>query len=125
MNKEQKISFSLKTNIILSIGCLILYIIFNINWFLFVAFLILLAAAISVKAAELISDLWMKFGRILAGVSNRIILGASYYFMLVPLAFFYRISNKNLAKYFFKTAPETYYKTRDVKYTKESLENPW
>ena len=109
---------------VLVTASLIAYVIFNIKWFLIAAFLILFVSIISDKLAGHIAGAWMKFAHVLGGVTNRIILGVSYYFMLVPLAFIYRITSKSLTKYFFKRA-ETYYTKRDVKYTKESLENPW
>ena len=119
---EKKLSFQLKTNIVLALASLVVYIIFNVKWFLFVSLLILLAATVSEKAAAKISNIWMKFAHGLGFVTNRIILGAVYYLVLTPHAFFITRKSK---KHFFAKNETTYYKERDAKYSPQSLEKHW
>jgi len=121
MDKEQE----LKVMLVLSLACLAVFLIFHIQAFSLVCFLLLLLAVFGGKPSVWIANVWMKFAFVLGKFNTKIIIFIAYYLFLTPLALGYRLFNKKQVSNFFDKKEFSYFKDINKKYEKKDLQQLW
>jgi uncharacterized membrane protein len=119
MNREK----SVETCLIISTGFLFLYFVLHIKVFILVSFLVGLAGIFIKPAASLLAWAWFKLGDYMGVIVSKLMLTIVYIFILLPLAFFYRLAKKDPLQ--LKKQTNTYWKIRNHKYTRGDLERIW
>ena len=114
---------SLETILVLVAALLVFYFIFDLPLLLKIA-LVLAAIGIFIPfVAKKIHWAWMKLAHVLGYIMSRVLLTVIYFIFLVPLAFFSKLAGKNNVQ--LKAGQKSYFKDRNFRYDKESLENVW
>ena len=89
----------------------------------YIAFGLLLSSLVIKWVALKIVWLWMKLAEGLGYVNGRIFLSIVFFIFLTPLAFLYRIFNKDSLQ--LKKKEASYYSERNHQYTPRDIEKPW
>lgn len=118
--KQEK---ELETMLIITLGFLFLFFIFEIPVFLFIAFGVSLLGSTSRSATQIITKGWLKIAEILGWINSKVILIIIFYLFLCPLSFLMRLSKRNTLK--MKKEKTTYYTERGHIYKPEDLKNTW
>lgn len=118
--EKHKIS---ETSLVLTTGFLLVYFITSIQYFLYISFAFGLVGIFIKPLAKVITIAWFKLADALNFVMSKIILGIVFYSILVPIAFLYRLLNKN--KLLLKKSVLTTWVERNHTYQKADLENIW
>jgi hypothetical protein len=72
--------------------------------------------------AALIAGAWLKFGKCIGNVSNRIILTLIFIVILTPIALLFRLFNKNPLGIRRDAGRDSYYHERNHTFTADDLE---
>jgi hypothetical protein len=108
----------------ITVGFLILFLVFNIEWFLYLSLGIGLIGLFFPPIARWIEWGWMNVAKGLGFVNTRIILLAVFFVILLPLALLSRLFRKK--DYLqLKRKESSYFKDRSHTYTADDLKNPW
>lgn len=107
----------------ITIGFLILFLIFDAYWLLYTSASIGFISLLSSRIAKLISDIWLKFTSIIGVINSYVILGLVFILILVPLSFVFRIFNKDILS--LDTGKKSYFQIRNHTYGPKDLKNPW
>lgn len=91
---------TLKTLNVLAAAALAVYFLAGRQWLLYTAFALLLLNLADNPPARWITAGWLKFAELLGAVNSRIILWLIFFFILTPVAFFYRLFNRKAADHF-------------------------
>ena len=73
--------------------------------------------------AAAIHRAWMKLAMAMGFVMSRVVLTVLFFLFLVPLAFISRLFRKRSMR--LKPGGDSYFKTRNFEYNRESFENVW
>ena len=111
--------------VILSIVCLclVLYLISGNHYFASVGLAIGVFALLSDKVRNIIVTIWSKVLLVLGKVNGFVLLSLVFFLILSPIAFVYRIFNKDSLS--LKPKAGSYFAVRDHTFAKSDLENPW
>ncbi len=104
-------------------GFLLLYWIFDVRAFFYVAIGVALASLISSTLENWIVLVWMKIAEVLGRINATILLSAIFFVILFPVAMLARLFRKDTLD--LKKPRASMYHTRNHVYTAEDLENPW
>ena len=121
MNKTEIIH----TLIVLSLVSIVFYIIFKASWLIYLSAFLLLLGLFDNPIATIIAKSWMKFALIIGNLNSKIILGFVFFIFLTPIAFLFRIFNKDLLFHFKSKKEESYFVDINTEYNKELFERPW
>ncbi|MDW3194056.1 MAG: SxtJ family membrane protein [Cytophagales bacterium] len=113
-----------KTVLVMVLGLLIIAIWREWTWLTYTSIGIGLAAVISNRILTLIVKGWFGLAKVLGYINSRILLTVVYVLILMPLAFLSRMFGNNSVQLKKKNG-ESYFETRNHKYVKADLENPW
>jgi len=114
----------IETMLVLSMGCLLANVVFHWKAALWLAFVFGGIGIFSGYLSGKIAWVWMRLARMLGWVSNGLLLSVVYLLVLLPVAFFRRLRNKDRLTYFDKTASSNFI-SRDHLFTREDLEKMW
>jgi len=114
-----------KTVNVLTLAFLIGYLVFSINWLLWVAFLLAIGNAFESRITSWIAEYWMKLAGILGKFNSKIILSVMFFIVLTPLAFVYRLFNRELVNHFRKNQRRSYFDDVNKSFTKSDFEKLW
>jgi len=120
MKNRQK---QLETILVIAMGFLALYFIFHIDWFLIVSLVVGVIGILSSYLAGWITWLWDNLAKALNFVIPKILLGATFYLVLFPLALLSKISNKD--PLLLSRKHPSYFATRNINFDKASFEKSW
>jgi predicted membrane protein len=109
-----------KTLLIIAIGLSILNIFVQNIGLIIIAFLLLFIAFSSKKISLFIESYWFKLSKVLAFISNRILLGMIFFIILTPIALAYRMFKRQKKK-----NQESFYVEYDKTFKPEDLKNTW
>ncbi len=112
-----------ETILTITLGFIALYLAFDRVWLLYVAFATGVTGLFSQYAALVIHKAWMKLADILGYIMSRIILGAVFFLILVPVGALAKIFRKDFM--YLKRRPGTYYHERDHQFTPQDFNDPW
>lgn len=115
----------LRTVSLLSLAFIVAYLIFRADWLLWTAALLALGNAFENRATAAVARWWLKFAHTLGSFNTRLILSALFFAVLTPLAFIYRIMNREKVDHFLRNRRSSYFDTVNKRYTPEEFEKPW
>jgi hypothetical protein len=119
MNREKQ----LETTLTIAVGMIVLYYVTKNKYFLPIATAVGISGLFIKPLAKWITWGWEKLSEILGYVSSKIILSALFFLILTPIAFMYRLFNKDTLN--LKNNKRTLFKVRNHLYTDKDLENIW
>jgi len=114
-----------KTINILTLALLVAFLVFGVQWLLWIAMLLCLGNALESRITSAIACYWMKFAAVLGAFNSKVILILTFYLILTPLAFVYRIFNHHLVDHFRINKRQSYFEERNKSYTKADFEKTW
>lgn len=114
-----------KTISVLTLAVLIAYVIFSTQWLFWVAVLLTLGNAFESRFTTALARHWMKFANLLGAFNSRLILTVTFYLILTPLAFVYRIFNRPLVDHFRANKRQSYFEDMKKTYTPADFEKTW
>jgi hypothetical protein len=121
MNEADKI----KAQLVIVTGLVVLYFIFESEYFLIAAGIIgVISIAIPV-AGDLIVKGWYKLAEILGAINGRILLSVVFFVILFPVAVLSRIGKKNNPLSLKRESAKSVFVERNHKYTGKDLEQVW
>ena len=116
----------LRTLKVLALAALAFYMFFQKTWLLCLCAYFLAIQLIDNPLAGPTARAWMKLAGILGDINSRILLGLIFYLLLTPLAFFYRLLNRNAAGRFTADTGDTLFEdVPETAFSKESFEKTW
>ena len=116
---------TIKTINILALAVLIAFVIFKSQWLLWIAMLLTLGNALESRATTAVARYWMKFAAVLGAFNSRLILTGTFFFILTPLAFVYRIFNRPLVDHFRANNRQSYFEDLNKTYVPADFEKSW
>jgi len=114
-----------KTITVLTLACLVAYLIFEGTWLLVVAIALCLGNAAESRITTAIAAYWMRFAAILGRVNTRIILSAMFFLVLTPIAFLYRLFNREKVEHFRVNRRSSYFDDVQKTFGREDFEKLW
>ena len=114
-----------KTISVLTLAVLIAYVIFKAQWLLWIALLLTLGNTFESRFTTALARYWMKFADLLGAFNSRVILTLTFYLILTPLAFVYRIFNRPLVDHFRANKRQSYFEDLGKTYTPADFEKTW
>ncbi|WP_162052206.1 SxtJ family membrane protein [Pontibacter pamirensis] len=124
MSSKKIKSDPVKTVLVITVGMLLVYIISEWEWALYVSLAVGALGLLSGYLAKKIDFLWMKLTWVLSYIMPNIILSIVFYIFLVPVAFLSRIfGEKNQLS--LKNTDKSLFKEHKKKYDKVSFEKTW
>jgi hypothetical protein len=121
---NQMKSNPLKTMLTISMGFLLIYVIWKYQWALGVSIGIGLIGMFSLKLSILIEKIWMKLAIILSFIVPNIILGLVFFGFLLPIALLSRVFKKEDSLRL-KNKYTSVYQERNKVYDQAHFENMW
>jgi Na+/phosphate symporter len=118
-----------KTINVLSLALLICYLFFSAQWLLWLACLLVLGntieSRITARITALIAEYWMKFAHYLGSINSKVLLTVIFFLVLTPVAFFYRLFNKDNVAHFIMNGRKSYFDDINKQYKKSDFEKVW
>ena len=116
---------ALETMAVLAFAAMAVGLFFKITALLYIA-LCLLFIGIFIKGFSIfIAGAWLKFSKILGGISTRVVLTVIYYVFLTPIAFMYKLFHRDFISLKRHAPGITYWNERNYNYIPKDFENPW
>lgn len=112
-----------KTLMVIVAGMVGLRFVFHTEVFLYIAGGIGLLSFLIPAFGVLLVFLWGKLGHVLGWINSKWILGAVFFFTLVPIALLARITGRDKLK--LKKQKDSVYTVRDHTYKKDDLGKAW
>lgn len=113
-----------KTVLVITLGFLVVYLISNLQWTLYVALVIGILGMLSDYIAKKIDYVWMKLAWILSLIVPNILLSLVFYLFLTPIALISRVfGEKDQLR--LKNDQNSLFKNSNKKFDPSSFENPW
>jgi len=112
-----------ETLLVIVLGFSLLFLIFGRDWMLYTALGLGIPGVISVKINRLIHVAWFFIGEKLGFVVGKVVLGAIFFFILLPVSLLSRLFRKDLMN--LKRPGKPCYHSRDHEYTPGDFINMW
>jgi hypothetical protein len=119
MKKEK----TLEAILVIATGFLLLFLIYDKQWMLYVSFGAGIAGVFVKPLASLLAKGWFKLGELLGFVVSKVVLATMFFIFLVPIAFFYNIFHKDTLQ--LKRTEKSLWKVRDHNFVSDDLKNTW
>lgn len=114
---------NLKSILVIVLGFLVLYLIFNKDWMLYISAGVGIGSLLFGWFEKAVLWLWFKLAHVLGWINTRILLSIVFYVFLFPFGLLYRLTTKNPLQ--LKKVKNSVFVERNHKYTKEDIENIW
>ena len=117
-----------ETVLVITVGLLLLYLLFKNRVFLYCALVIGLAGVLSFYLSEKIDWVWNKLSVVMGAVSNRVLLALVFFFVVMPVGLMRRIWKKKRLTYFDKDRTTNFSEPgngRERAFEKKDMENMW
>ena len=114
-----------KTVNILALAFLVAHLAFGAPWLLWLAILLVIGNAFESRVTTRIAAAWMKFAAAVGHFNTRVILGILFFLVLTPLAFAYRLLNRDLVDHFRENRRSSCFDDVQKRYTKSDFEKLW
>jgi len=116
---------ALEAMAVLAFATMAIGLFFKIDVLLYIALCLLFIGIFIKRLSILIAGAWLKFSKILGGISTRVILTVIYYVFLTPIAFIYKLFHRDFISLKRHSPGITYWNERNYNYTPRDFENPW
>lgn len=113
-----------KTVLVITVGFLVLYLIFGNKYFLNVGIVVGILGVLSEWVSQKIEWFWFKLTYILSLIIPNVLLGVIFYLILTPIAFFAGLAQKTDTLQIKKPGISSF-STVNKKYSPSDLKNPW
>lgn len=114
----------IKTVLTISVGFMIIYLITEIKWTIYVSIAIGMVGLFSTYLSNIVNEIWMKISFILSLIVPNILLSAIYYFVLTPISILSKIlSNNNPLN--LKDNLKSTFKENNIYIEESTFEKPW
>lgn len=114
---------SKSTMLVISMGFLILYLLFAWQWAVIVSLVVGLIGIFSSTLSRNVDWLWMKLARILGYIVQSVLLSIIFYLILFPISLISRIFTKD--PLMLSNKYKTFFVNIEKKFDKKSMENIW
>ncbi|HXO75099.1 MAG TPA: hypothetical protein VN824_07700 [Puia sp.] len=117
-----------ETVLVITVGLLLLYLLFKNRVFLYCAVVIGLAGVLSFYLSGKIDWVWNKLSVVMGAVSNRVLLALVFFFVVMPVGLMRRIWKKKRLTYFDKDRTTNFSEPgngRERVFEKKDMENMW
>lgn len=114
---------SKSTMLTISMGFLILYLLFSWQWAVVTSLIVGLTGIVSGTLSRIIETGWMKLARILSYIIPSILLGIVFYFFLFPISLISKIFTKD--PLMLSNKYKSYFIKPEKVFNKESFEKIW
>jgi len=114
---------SKSTILVISMGFLILYLVFSWQWAIITSLVIGLVGIISGTVSRIIEKGWMALSHILSFIIPSILLGIVFYLFLFPMSLISKLFTKD--SLMLSNKYETYFVTINKEIDKKSFEKIW
>lgn len=114
-----------KTINVLAVALLIAFLFSRENIFLFLAVILLVNNIIFIEANRVIADYWLAFAKVVGNINSKIILTIIFFLFLTPIAFLYRIFNREQVANFKVNNRESYFEDVSKEFGKEDFLKQW
>jgi len=118
-----KIDTSKSTILVISMGFLILHLLFSWQWAVIISLVVGVIGIISPYLSGKIESIWMKFAKILGYIIPNVLLSIVYYLFLFPISSVSKLFNKDTLMLSRKYP--TYFIDIKKEIDKKSFENIW
>lgn len=117
---------TLETMLVITVGLLVLHLIFKKPWLLTAALVLGLVGVFSNFLSEKITLGWMKIAEVLGRINATILLSIVFFLFVTPIAFIRKLLSKSDPLHLrdARNAP-TLYEERNHAYEAKDLENTW
>jgi hypothetical protein len=112
-----------ETILVITVGFIILFFIFDKIWLLYISLGIGVAGLISVKLSEWIHHAWFWLAEKLGWFLSRVILSLIYFLVLLPVGYLAKLFRKDFM--FLKKRTDSYYIERNKVYEAKDFNDPW
>jgi hypothetical protein len=113
-----------KTSLIISMGFLLIFLIYRLDWAIMVSLSVGLIGALFEKVSKLIEKIWFKLAYILSLIVPNILLGIVFFLFLLPISLLYKLFRKSDPLKLRNISPSLY-KNRTELISKSHFENMW
>lgn len=113
-----------KTVLVITVGFLVLYLIFGNKYFLTIGIIIGILGVLSGWVSQKIEWFWFKLTYVLSLIVPNVLLGVIFYLILTPIAFFAGLAQKTDTLQI-KKPDVSSFSTVNKKYSPSDLKNPW
>ena len=114
---------SKSTMLVITIGFLILYLLFAWQWAVIVSLVVGLIGIVSSALSRKIEWAWMKLARILSYIIPSVLLGIIFYLILFPLSLISKLFTKD--PLMLSSKHETFFVNIEKEFDKKSMEKIW
>lgn len=114
---------SLETILMLVLALLVGYWLKHKQGFLLAAGIVGAIGVLIPALAQLIHTGWIKLGEAMGYVTSKIVLTVIFFLFVVPLSYLSKLFGRKAMK--LKSGDSTYFSSRTITYSKESMENVW
>jgi len=114
---------SKSTMLVISMGFLIIYLLFSLQWAVIVSLAVGLIGIVSSALSKKIEWAWMKLTRILSYIIPSILLGIIFYLFLFPLSLLSKLFTKD--PLMLSNKYSTYFVNVEKTFDKSSMEKSW
>ncbi|MBN1924351.1 MAG: hypothetical protein JW798_00820 [Prolixibacteraceae bacterium] len=119
MRKEK----STEAILVIATGFLLLFFLKQKEWMLYVSFGAGIIGIFFKPLARLIAKGWFKIGDLLGFVVSKVVLAVTFFILLAPIAFFYKLFNNDPLR--LKNKYGSLWSERKHTYTANDLKNIW
>jgi hypothetical protein len=116
---------SIKTITVLAIAFLIAHLIFGARWLLWTALLLLVGGAFESRITTAMARYWMQLASFLGRINSKVILTLMFFVVLTPIAFLYRLFNREKVDHFLRNRRDSYFDDIQKTYGHEDFEKLW
>lgn len=113
-----------ETMLVITVGCLVLYLLVHQRWLLYVAVAVGLAGVFSSWLSGRIDWFWTGLSRVLGKVSNTVLLSLVFILVVTPVGLVRRWRGKDRMRGFDGKATSNFAE-RDHVFTGKDMENTW
>lgn len=112
-----------ETIIVIAAGFLVLYLLFDIDWLLYISLIVLIIGIISQALSEYIHRAWFWLAEKLGWVMSKIVLGIIFLFVLLPIGLISKLFRKDIMM--LKKRKDSYFHIRNHSYEAEDMKDPF
>lgn len=118
-------SETVQTFQLLTLVVLVLFLIWNAGWLIWSATILILLGLKENTLSTTIASVWMTIAEGMGVISTKVILTIIFVIFLVPVAWLYRLFEKDLTSHFFKKKSDSYFIDKKENYSKDTFEKTW
>ena len=114
---------ALEAILVIVIGFLILFLLYEKNYFLYIAIVFGIIGVINEDLTILVAKGWFKLGQLLGFIVSKVVLATMFYFLLVPIALLHNVFNKDSLR--LKRSKKSLWNERNHVFTSADFKNTW